>query len=375
MFRPLATAALLAAVFTAPAFAEQMTMNRAIEAASLHDGPLDMVAYFVPAAHDPYRADELRDPGRITDQMFNSILQEDFCIAVLTGHNPNVFYELAVAQAAGKPVVIMMQKQQEIPFDIKDLRCVYYDLRHRSIVSGKYKQELVDHIKSLERREWRAESVLARYGGGAERSENDEWSFIPSAGAYTQERWSRLVRGASEHLEMMGISLAGWKSTRGFGDQLVRLASTGCRVRILMMDPTSESLRHRINPQLEDLMASQIVDTIAACRDYYQKIAGQSELIELRTVVNGTINLYVIRNQAEGVGVPYSYSERSAESPLWRCRQGTRLYEMLGNEFEALWSSNDPHPRKGDSAGARQPSHPTVSRNLSPRRGKRGRGA
>ena len=52
MFRPLATAALLAAVFTAPAFAEQMTMNRAIEAASLHDGPLDMVAYFVPAAHD-----------------------------------------------------------------------------------------------------------------------------------------------------------------------------------------------------------------------------------------------------------------------------------------------------------------------------------
>ena len=52
MFRPLASAALVAAVFIAPASAEQTTMTRAIEAASLHGGPLDMVAYSVPAAHD-----------------------------------------------------------------------------------------------------------------------------------------------------------------------------------------------------------------------------------------------------------------------------------------------------------------------------------
>jgi hypothetical protein len=91
----------------------------------------------------------------------------------------------------------------------------------------------------------------------------------------------------------------------------------------------------------------QIIDTITACRDYYQRIADQAEGIELRTVTNGTINLYVIRNEREGVGVPYLYSERSAESPLWRCRQGTRLYEMLGNEFEALWSKNKP---PGESA-------------------------
>lgn len=289
-----------------------------------------------------YRADQLRAPGRITDQMFNSILQEDFCIAVLTGHNPNVFYEVAVAQAAGKPVVILMQKQQDLPFDIKDLRCVYYDLKPRPLKRGDYKRELVDHIRSLEKREWREEPLLARYGRGVEGNVNEEWSFIPSAAAYSQEGWSRLISGALQYLDMMGISLAGWKSTRGFGNQLVQLASSGCRVRILLMDPKSESLKHRINPELEDLMHSQIVDTITACRDYYQRIADQAERIELRTVTNGTINLYVIRNEAEGVGVPYLYSERSAESPLWRCRQGTRLYEMLGNEFEALWSKNEP---------------------------------
>jgi Domain of unknown function (DUF5919) len=287
-----------------------------------------------------YRADQLRDPGRITEQMFTSILHEDFCIAILTGHNPNVFYELAVAQAAGKPVVILMQKQHEVPFDIKDLRCVYYDLKPRPLQRGDYKRELVEHIRSLEKRQWHADPLLAQYGYGGNSAVKD-WSFIPSAAAYSEERWSRLISGASKNLDMMGISLAGWKSTRGFGGQLTQLAATGCRVRILLMDPNSESLKHRINPELEDLMASQIIDTITACRDYYQKIAAQADGIDMRTVTNGTINLYVIRNETEGVGVPYLYSERSAESPLWWCRQGTRLYAMLGNEFEALWSRNE----------------------------------
>ena len=54
------------------------------------------------------RSDELLQPGRITDQMFAMMLDSDFCIALLTGCNPNVFYELAIAQAAGIPVIILM---------------------------------------------------------------------------------------------------------------------------------------------------------------------------------------------------------------------------------------------------------------------------
>ena len=219
---------------------------------------------------------------------------------------------------------------------------MYYDLKPRPLQRGDYKRDLVEHIRSLEKREWHADPpLLARYGRGADSTANEEWSFFPSAAAYSQESWSRLISGATEHFEMMGISLAGWKITRGFGKQLTDLASRGCRVRILLMDPGSGSLQYRINPELEDLMDSQIVDSITACREFYQNIVNQNEAIELRTVKNGTINLYIIRNELEGVGVPYLYSERSAESPLWRCRQGTRLYEMLGNEFEALWSKNE----------------------------------
>lgn len=77
MFRPFVSAALATAVLAAPALAEQMIMTRAIEAASLHEGPLDMVAYYVPteggalkvtatfAAYEPQPETAYPEPMRI----------------------------------------------------------------------------------------------------------------------------------------------------------------------------------------------------------------------------------------------------------------------------------------------------------------------
>ena len=42
-------AAAAAALLAGPGLAGEMTMSRAVEAASLHEGSLDMVAYYVPA--------------------------------------------------------------------------------------------------------------------------------------------------------------------------------------------------------------------------------------------------------------------------------------------------------------------------------------
>lgn len=52
---------------------------------------------------EPARADHLAEPGRITEQMFDAILGDSLCIAVLSGQNPNVYYELAIAHAAARP--------------------------------------------------------------------------------------------------------------------------------------------------------------------------------------------------------------------------------------------------------------------------------
>lgn len=46
----LAAAILAATLLAAPAVAEEVTLTAAVQAGSLHDGPLDMVLYYVPVA-------------------------------------------------------------------------------------------------------------------------------------------------------------------------------------------------------------------------------------------------------------------------------------------------------------------------------------
>ncbi len=51
-------------------------------------------------------------------------------IAELTGRNANVLYELGLAHALGKPFVIITNSMDDVPFDLKDLRCIVYDKDH-----------------------------------------------------------------------------------------------------------------------------------------------------------------------------------------------------------------------------------------------------
>jgi len=126
----------------------------------------DYVFYFIikPALDehgiDAIRSDHLPEPGKISDQMFREILNDDLCIAVVTGHNPNVFYELAIAQSAARPFILLMEKGGILPFDIHDLRCVYYELKPRTLFERVYAKQLSDHVKSLDAMNWRVPSPL-----------------------------------------------------------------------------------------------------------------------------------------------------------------------------------------------------------------------
>ena len=100
-----------------------------------------------------FRADQLDKPGKITDQMFTEIFKADLCIAVLTGHNPNVFYELAIAQSDKKPVIILISKTDELPFDIKDLRSIFYDIESNSFEP--VINRLVSYVNSFEKDNWK----------------------------------------------------------------------------------------------------------------------------------------------------------------------------------------------------------------------------
>jgi O-acetyl-ADP-ribose deacetylase (regulator of RNase III) len=99
---------------------------------------------------EPLRSDHLQEPGKISDQMFREIFQNDLCIAILTYFNPNVLYELAVAQCAYRPVVVLLQEGEKLPFDVADLRIVPYDLADMlRLIDRRDAKELAGHMRTM----------------------------------------------------------------------------------------------------------------------------------------------------------------------------------------------------------------------------------
>ena len=73
------------------------------------------------------RGDEIYTKQRIIDDIWNSIKKCRFVIAELTEKNPNVLYEVGLAHAIGKPVIILTRNSDDVPFDLKALRYLFYD--------------------------------------------------------------------------------------------------------------------------------------------------------------------------------------------------------------------------------------------------------
>jgi hypothetical protein len=96
----------------------------------------------------PVRSDQIEEPGLISTEMYRRILGDEMCIVVLTDLNPNVFYELAIAHAAARPVVLLIEKGKLPPFDIKDHRCVEYDASDETALA-KAVDAVVKHVTAL----------------------------------------------------------------------------------------------------------------------------------------------------------------------------------------------------------------------------------
>ena len=65
------------------------------------------------------RADDLQSRQNILRAIVDGIATSDLIVADLTNTNPNVSYELGLAHALRKPVILVTQNIDEIPFDLK----------------------------------------------------------------------------------------------------------------------------------------------------------------------------------------------------------------------------------------------------------------
>jgi hypothetical protein len=77
----------------------------------------------------PVRADaDIFGTGKIIDQIWDGINAAKVLVAELISRNPNVFYELGLAHALDKPVVLISSNEDDVPFDLKHIRVIYYNV-------------------------------------------------------------------------------------------------------------------------------------------------------------------------------------------------------------------------------------------------------
>jgi hypothetical protein len=79
------------------------------------------------------RADDIHDISGVMQSVWEGINRAGIVIADMTERNPNVFYELGIAHTLGKPVVMITQSMEFVPFDLKHLRCLVYDYKPAKI--------------------------------------------------------------------------------------------------------------------------------------------------------------------------------------------------------------------------------------------------
>ncbi len=93
------------------------------------------------------RGDDVFGSNVIMDDIRASIEAAAILVADLTGRNANVFYEVGIAHAIGKPVLLMAQSIEDVPFDLRHRRVLLYEY---SLRGGKrLEKTLQDNLTAM----------------------------------------------------------------------------------------------------------------------------------------------------------------------------------------------------------------------------------
>ena len=75
------------------------------------------------------RADDIYSTRPVMLDVQEGIVASDLVLCEMSGRSPNVFYELGLAHAIGKPAILVSTTEEDIPFDLRHVRVIHYDFK------------------------------------------------------------------------------------------------------------------------------------------------------------------------------------------------------------------------------------------------------
>ena len=279
------------------------------------------------------RGDHKTAPGKITDQIYEDILEAELIIAVLTGANPNVYYELAIAQSAAKPVILLMEKGFEAPFDIKDQRIIYYDFDPQRIFHRTYVKQLRAGMNAIQARRGRPTVPfapdLAPLG--------DPMQAVYQRASEAEEDTVQLIREAENYIWLSGYTLKGWTMNQDFVSALTERAPYLTQgVRTMLMAPDNPSLPTAMKTR--DIFESTAQSALMSQESWARVFEGISaNKPELRISRDKSMNYQIMMSEKAAIVIPYLTSRDTLRSPYIYARQDSFYHEALMEEFDFVW--------------------------------------
>ncbi len=107
------------------------------------------------------RADQIAEPGLISDQVITMAIEAPLVVADMTDHNANAFYELGIRHMARKPVIHMIRADQLIPFDNADYRAIKFSILQFDDLE-KAKADLAEQVRAIQREGYEVANPVIR---------------------------------------------------------------------------------------------------------------------------------------------------------------------------------------------------------------------
>jgi hypothetical protein len=93
------------------------------------------------------RGDDFFTTHSVMLDIWSAIYSAKVIIADCTGRNPNVFYEIGLGHVLGKPVILITQNNDDVPFDVRHIRYIQYSYTPRGM--QEFEKRLTETIKTI----------------------------------------------------------------------------------------------------------------------------------------------------------------------------------------------------------------------------------
>lgn len=94
------------------------------------------------------RGDHELNPGEIVSGIVRDLAESPLAIAVLTGHNANVFYELGVRHALTNRTILMAERESDVPFDLRTQRMLLFSTQNLA-ATQQLRRKLSDTLRTI----------------------------------------------------------------------------------------------------------------------------------------------------------------------------------------------------------------------------------